>query len=483
MHSPGVTAAELRPEPRTIFDREVRASSIGILVLVTLIAFEAMAVNAALPTAARELHGLRSYGWAFTGFLIASVVGMVLSGQLADRRGPGVPLVVGLVSFTAGLLVGGTASTMAQLVAGRVVQGLGGGLIITAVYVVIGQAYRDELRPSLFSALSSAWVVPGLIGPPLAGAAAEHLTWRLVFLALAPLVVLGGLLLGPALRTLHHPDRATSPAMDGGRIGRAVVVAGGVAVVATAGQHPSWLLGSVAVAALCAVGWGLRPLLPPGTFTARPGVAAPVALRGLFAGAFFAMESVVPLSLTVQHQYGPTAAGLPLTVTGITWFLGSWWQGRRVAHDGTARRIRLIRVGFTLVALAAGGMAVAVLPGSPGWVVYLLWGLGGLGAGMTMSSIGVVLLRFTSDATRGRDSAALQLSDSTAAALTTAVVGTLLAAAARGAVSQTAGFVAVFVIMGAVAVLGAVGASRARPADPADAVAWVGKPRPLTASH
>ncbi len=77
----------------------LRATSVGLLILVTLIAFEAMAVSAALPTAARELHGLGAFGWAFTGFLVANVVGMVASGQLSDRRGPRLPLAAGLAAL------------------------------------------------------------------------------------------------------------------------------------------------------------------------------------------------------------------------------------------------------------------------------------------------------------------------------------------------------------------------------------------------
>jgi MFS family permease len=448
--------------PRSILAPAVRATSVGILILITLIAFEAMAVNAALPTAARELDGLGAYGWAFTGFLVANVVGMVVSGQYSDRAGAARPLLAGLAAFTAGLVVGGTATTMAQLIAGRVVQGFGAGLIITAVYVVIGQLYPDELRPKLFAAISSAWVVPGLIGPPVSGLLAEHVTWRLVFLGLAPFVVLGGLLLVPVLRTLHRPS---DPApIDRQRIPRALAVAGGVAAFTSAGQHPSLAAGAVALVGVVAMVWGLRRLLPAGTIRVRPGVAAPIALRGLFAGAFFGMESLVPLSLTVQHDFGPFEAGLPLTVTGTTWFLGSWWQGRRVADDGTARRVRLMRVGFVLVAGSAVGMAITVLPSSPGWLAYPVWGLGGFGAGLTMASIGILLLRYTSDETRGNDSAALQLSDGTSAAITTAIGGILVAAATRGALSDTTAFVTVFAVMAVVAITGAAVAHRARPA-------------------
>jgi MFS family permease len=451
-------------EPRSIFSGPVRPTSVGLLILITLIAFEAMAVSAALPTAARELHGLGSYGWAFTGFLVANVVGMVASGQVSDNRGPGYPLVVGLACFLTGLILAGTAATMEQLVAGRFVQGLGGGLMITAVYVAIGQAYPERLQPPLFAAISSAWVVPSLVGPLVSGLLAQHASWRWVFLGLVPFTILGGILMLPALRTLHRPER-TGTGADPRRLLKAVAVAAGVAALEAAGQHPTVILLALAAAGLVAMVWGLRTLLPAGTIRARPGVAAPVALRGLLAGAFFGVESLVPLSLTVQHGFSPTAAGLPLAASGVSWALGSWWQGRAVADDGPQRRIRLMRTGFALIGVATAGIAVAALPAASGWIAYPAWFVAGLGAGLTMSSVSVLLLRYTTGATRGTDSAALQLSDATAAALTTGIGGVLVAAAARGSIGTTAAFVTVDLTMCAIATLGVLAAGRAHPAE------------------
>jgi MFS family permease len=313
--------------PRTIFTGSLRTTTSGILVLITFVAFEAMAVSVALPSAARHLHGLEQYGWAFTGFLAANVLGMVVSGQISDVRGPRLPLVIGIVAFALGLSLAGSATTMVQLVAGRVVQGLGGGILITAVYVVIGTEYPESLRPKFFGALASAWVLPSLIGPIVAGAITQHLGWRWVFLGLVPLVAVGAALMVPVLRSLTPPASGVSAVADRRRIVRAVAVALGVSALAHAGQSPSPATIAVGVTGLVAMVWGLRALLPPGTFRVRPGVSAPVALRGLFAGAFFGMESMVPLSMGEQHGYGPLAAGLPLACGGLAWALGSWWQG------------------------------------------------------------------------------------------------------------------------------------------------------------
>jgi hypothetical protein len=244
----------------------------------------------------------------------------------------------------------------------------------------------------------------------------------------------------------------------------AIAVAAGIAGLEQAGQHPSWRSLLFGAAGVIVLAIGIRPLLPAGTFRVRPGVAAPVAMRGLLAGAFFGIESGVPLSLSLQHGYGATLAGIPLTCAGFSWTAGSWWQGRVDDSAGPRRRIALIRAGFLLVGGAGLLMAMASVPELPGWLAFFAWLIAGLGAGFAMSSVSVLLLNFTTDADRGADSAALQLSDATASALTTGFAGVLIAAAARGAIGSTTTFVALDLTMCAIALGGAALAGRARAA-------------------
>src|SRR5436190_7075594 len=180
-----VTTASAQPG---LFDRAHRLTTAGLLMLVTFIAFEAMAVGTAMPTAVADLHGLAWYAWPFSAFLVAQVVGMVVGGDVGDRRGARVALPWGVAAFAAGLLTAGLAGNMAVFVAGRAVQGLGGGVISVVLYVVAGSAYEPRLRPRLFGAISAAWVLPALIGPLIAGLLTTHASWRWVFLGLLPLI-------------------------------------------------------------------------------------------------------------------------------------------------------------------------------------------------------------------------------------------------------------------------------------------------------
>jgi MFS family permease len=120
-------------------------------------------------------------------------------------------LVASPLLFGIGLLVAGTAGSMAQLLVGRVLQGLGAGALTVACYVLIAAIYPERARPAVFGLLASAWVLPSLIGPPAAGVVTEALSWHWVFLGLVPVVVLAVSLVVPAVRQLeplqHDPAR------------------------------------------------------------------------------------------------------------------------------------------------------------------------------------------------------------------------------------------------------------------------------------
>ncbi|GHH76487.1 hypothetical protein GCM10018793_22280 [Streptomyces sulfonofaciens] len=189
------------------------ALSLGVVSVVLVIAFEATAVGTAMPVAARELHGVTLYAFAFSAFFTTSLFGMVLAGQWADRQGPLAPLGTGIGAFAAGLVVAGTASSMWLFILGRAVQGLGGGLVIVALYVVVGRAYPERLRPSIMAAFAACWVVPALVGPLVSGAVTEQLGWRWVFLGIPLLVVFPLALALPQIRRRAGgpPDATRSP--------------------------------------------------------------------------------------------------------------------------------------------------------------------------------------------------------------------------------------------------------------------------------
>src|SRR3954447_18788873 len=136
-----------------VFAASRRALTIGILVTISAVAFEGMAVTTVLPTAAVELGGLEAYGWAFSAFMLASLVGAIGAVQLADRRGLALPAVVGFSAFGVGLLIAGLAPTWPMLLFGRALQGIGGGSLGAISYLAIARMYPAETRPRMLAIL------------------------------------------------------------------------------------------------------------------------------------------------------------------------------------------------------------------------------------------------------------------------------------------------------------------------------------------
>src|SRR5258706_13973151 len=157
-----------------------RALTLGLVLTITLVGFEALAISTVMPIVARELGGLELYGWVFSAFFLGSLIGITIVGGLIDERGVLFPFVVGLILFAIGLLTCGLAQSMPMVVAGRFIQGIGGGAVPPVAYVAIGRSLPERLRPAMFATLSGAWVVPGLVGPAIAGAVAETWHWRVV---------------------------------------------------------------------------------------------------------------------------------------------------------------------------------------------------------------------------------------------------------------------------------------------------------------
>ncbi|MFD7287353.1 MFS transporter [Streptomyces sp. NPDC059863] len=463
------------PDQGGVLGPEHRALSIGIVSVVLLIAFEATAVGTAMPVAARELNGIPLYAFAFSAYFTTSLFAMVLSGQWADRSGPLAPLATGISAFGAGLLLSGTAGTMWLFILGRAVQGLGGGLVIVALYVVVSRAYSERLRPAIMAAFAASWVIPSVVGPLASGTVTEHLGWRWVFIGIPALVVLPLALALPAIRRkASGPADAEGPvpAFDRRRIRLALGISLGAGLLQYAGQDLRWLSLLPALAGVAFLVPAVLGLLPGGTWRAARGLPSVVLLRGVAAGAFIAAESFVPLMLVTQRGLSPTMAGLSLAVGGATWALGSYVQSRPRLEP---YRERLMAGGMVLVALSIATAPSVLIASVPVWIVAVAWAFGCLGMGAVIASTSVLLLKLSAPEEAGANSAALQISDGLSNVLLLAAGGAAFAALGGGAVgghavsaasgaggSHPAAFAAVFLPMAVVALVGVWVATRIR---------------------
>jgi MFS family permease len=408
-----------------IFSRRYRALSIGIVSLVALYAFEALAVATAMPTVAHALDGLSLYALAFAGTLASSVAGMVWAGRSADARGPRAPLRQGIAWFAAGLIVAGLAPTMWVLLLGRVVQGYGGGLMSVSLYVVVGRVYPPALRARLFAATAAAWVLPAVVGPAISGLIVEHAGWRWVFLSVPAVALVAAAMVLPALRGLGPlPAEERAAAAGRGRMAWAVGAAASVLLLHYAGQRHddvAWPMLAVALAGLVAC---TPRLLPAGTLRGARGLPSVILLRGVAASAFFGTEVFLPLLLSRERGLSPTLAGAVLSMGALGWSTGSWLRGRMAAP----RPERVLRAGLALIMLGIVGVASGVSPAVPVLVVVAGWIVAGLGMGVANPTLSVLTLELSPPAQQGANSSALQLSDALFTATVLALGGSLLAA-------------------------------------------------------
>lgn len=408
------------PANAALFAPGRRAACLGAVALISLLAFESIAVAAAMPAVAAALDGLPLYALAFGATLATSVLGMTAAGQLCDRRGPYRASLAGLAAFLAGLLLAGFAPDMGLLVAGRALQGLGSGVLGVALYVGVAQVVPAPLHPKLFAMFAGAWVVPGLVGPALASLLVQAWGWRAVFLAVAAIVPLAAGLMLPALK---RAGGGSGGPLQWGAMRWALLASGGALALHAASQQPAaraaGLFGLGLLAALVAA----RQLLPAGTLRAARGLPSVVLLRGLIAAAFASAEAFLPLLLTQQFGWSLTQAGVALSAGAVTWSLGSAVQAR--LHGEAARR-RLLPAGF---ALAAAGLAVVMTPvawaAAPAWLVLLGWVGVGLGIGLSFPMLSVQLLKLSAPDSQGRNTSALQLSDALVSSAALALAGLL----------------------------------------------------------
>lgn len=428
--------------------------TVGLLLTVAGVAFEALAVATVMPATADDLGGLGLYGWAFSAFLLTNLVGIVVAGGLADRQGPAGPFLAGVALFAGGLLLGGLAPTMPILIAGRALQGFGGGVIGSVAYVAVGRGYPEAARPRMLALLSTAWVVPGLVGPALAGLVAEGVGWRWVFLGLAPLPPLAAILALPALRRI---PAGSGPGGGWGRAGAAATLAAGAGLLLAGLGRREPLVAVPMVLAGAALGLpALRRLLPDGSLRAAPGLPAAVATMGLLNLAFFGVDAFVPLALVELRGRSVGFAGLALTAATITWTTGSWLQARFAPR--TSRRL-LVRLGLALVAVGCAMTALVLWPATPPIVAPAAWAVAGLGMGLAFSTLSLTVLETATTGQEGAATSSLQLANVLGGGLGTGIGGALVGlvgdegGALRGALlTQDAAMIAV--ALAAVAVAG-----------------------------
>jgi MFS family permease len=431
-----------------------RTLTVGLVLTITLVAFESLAIATVMPVVSDDLGGLGLYGWVFSGFFLGSLLGIVVAGQDADRHGPARPFATGLALFSVGLLAGGLAPSMPVLVAARCLQGIGAGAIPSVAYVSVGRAYPPDLRPRVFAIFSTAWVVPGIIGPAVSGTVADHVGWRFVFVGLLPLVVVAAAMTLPSLHGLRPAASSTVPDR---RAGALAVTAGAGLVLAALGSGSPLLAVPLGIAGALVATRAFVGLVPPGTLRLRPGLPAAVAVRGILTFAFFGADVYVSLALTDVRGTSTVFAGVALTAGTLAWTAAAWVQARRIERTGPRP---FVATGFLFIALGTLLLTATLSDAVPVGMGVVAWGVAGFGMGLSYAPLSLTVLARAEPGQEGAASAALQLSDVLGVALGTGLSGAIVSIGEEWPNAPRGALLLAFPIMAAVALGGHLAARR-----------------------
>jgi EmrB/QacA subfamily drug resistance transporter len=365
------------------------------LVVVTVLAsgmafLDATAVQVALPAIGRDLDAsLSGLQWTVTGYTLSLAALVLLGGALGDRYGRRRVFLIGVGWFAAASLVCGLAQTTGQLVAARVLQGVGGALLTPGSLALIQSSFRREDRARAIGLWSSLAGIAGLIGPFLGGVLIDAISWRLVFLINVPIAVL---VIAVAAR--HVPESRNGghhgPFDFLGAVLGALALAGITYALIAAGEEPT--RPDVVLAGAAGVLGGIAfvarerraadPMLPPAVFADRQFTGANLATLAVY-GALGGGSLFFVLQLQTVLGYDATAAGaamlpaigvitllaprfgalaqrigprLPMTAGPLVCAVGTLWL---VGVDGSAPYVLEVLPGSLLQGL---GMAVTVAP-------------------------------------------------------------------------------------------------------------------------
>lgn len=365
---------------------ERRWATAAVLLGLVASAFETTVVTTAMPTITTELDGRALYAWVFTGFLLASTVGVLLGGRLSDQLGRRGTFLAGMGTFLLGSVLCGFSTSVPMLVVFRVLQGLGAGVVQPTTLTISSDLYTLEERATIQSVFTGAWGLASVVGPIVGGLLTEHLGWRSVFWVNVPVGFLAVALLW---RSYRDPPRRESrrfelggPALGALSIALVLLALEPAALPAPASLAVLLAAAAVALAFLRQQHRSEDPLVPPAVLRDRTVRAS--LFGGLIAGGIlYTLSAYVPLWMTKHHGQSALGAGVALVPLLTGWALGSSFGVKLLIRGGLRASAGL---GFLIAGIGAALFGLALSQHTaPGWL-YASLGLLGMGLGPAAST-------------------------------------------------------------------------------------------------
>jgi MFS family permease len=436
---------------------------------VALYATNVFLTTSLLPSAVEDIGGERFYAWSATFFLVASVVSSMLVSRFLVTRGPVVAYLLGFGVFTAGTLICAAAPNMEVLLAGRAVQGLGGGLLAGLGFAVIRSALPERLWTRGIGVISAMWAVGNLAGPAVGGVFAQIGAWRLAFVVLAVLAGAGVVLTPRALGGARRAEQTdvTVPVIS------LTLLALSTAFVSVAGVVPTGLLTALTLAAAAVlVVWFIGRertasdrVLPATTYAPHSRLKwVYLSITILAIGS--TSETFLPLFGQRLGDLSPLAAGFFGASLSLGWSIAQI-VSTSIRSARIVGRLRIAGPGVLAIGLALYGL---LQTDDPSAVTVWLWvaalGVAGAGIGMAFAHFGAAAMASSTDpAEAGKAAAGINTVQLIANAFGSAFAGVLVNLGQPSTVRSAEYLVLVFAVLAAAGVVTArLSASRSRAA-------------------
>jgi MFS family permease len=368
---------------RSILSRPLLPASIAIFTAVAIVAFEGLAVVAAVPELTGELGQVSLLPWVITAYLLASGVATAVAGSFVDALGVSTVFRWATVAFAASSLAAAAAPSMPVLVGARVLQGASGGVVISVAVAAVALVYPAHLTGRAFAANSNVWGVMGFAGPAIAAALLEVGSWRWIFLLMVPISVVA---LVAGWRTLPGPVTPMALRVDWTAVGLLVVAVGALLATVSNLSATSWipaLLFLLAGALLWRrMGRGQSTLLDRRFVADYPYLHLALA-ASLTLVAVMGLSSYLPV-----YVRGVRGASISAAAWSVLWLTIGWTVAANIAGRVTdrVRELSVLQVGAWVGLPAIGAAWLAVAVSAPLPVVYLCYFLMGMSVGAVTNS-------------------------------------------------------------------------------------------------